>query len=227
MLDIITSLGENYYVECGKGTIIARRCMKQRYVELGFTKTVSSGRAIYINNLVTVGPSKPVLTARVIEQARKRKRQRKTSKQRRISKAKQQMTAMGIVVGGLRADSGAAEEGAEAEKGTDDEGEPEPEITEEQPERLGKLITLYKWRLAQFNMSDAKRGGGAKWRGLSQLMEEHKLHGIALQKQLWRVSCESPESDSEPSRAGTVLAKVAVSSSVSITLTIATSKRAT
>jgi hypothetical protein len=29
-------------------------------------------------------------------------------------------------------------------------------------------------------MSDAKRGGGAKWRGLSQLMEEHKLHGIAL-----------------------------------------------
>ena len=29
----------------------------------GFTKTVSSGRAIYINNLVTVGPSKPVLTA--------------------------------------------------------------------------------------------------------------------------------------------------------------------
>ena len=61
-------------------------------------------------------PSKPVLTARVIEQARKRKRQRKTSKQRRISKAKQQMTAMGIVVGGLRADSGAAEEGAEAEE---------------------------------------------------------------------------------------------------------------
>ena len=173
-------MGENYYVECGKGTIIARRCMKQRYVELGFTKTVSSGRAIYINNLVTVGPSKPVLTARVIEQARKRKRQRKTSKQRRISKAKQQMTAMGIVVGGLRADSGAAEEGAEAEKGTGDEEEHEAEITEEQ--RLGKLITLYKWRLAQFNMSDAKRGGGAKWRGLSQLMEEHKLHGIALQE---------------------------------------------
>ena len=87
---------------------------------------------------------------------------------------------MGIVVGGLRADSGAAEEGAEAEKGTGDEEEHEAEITEEQ--RLGKLITLYKWRLAQFNMSDAKRGGGAKWRGLSQLMEEHKLHGIALQE---------------------------------------------
>ena len=92
VVDIITNLGENYYVECGKGTIIARRCMKQRYVELGFTKTVSSGRAIYINNLVTVGPSKPVLAARLIEQARKRKRQRKTSKQRRISKAKQQKT---------------------------------------------------------------------------------------------------------------------------------------
>ena len=31
-------------------------------------------------------------------------------------------------------------------------------------------------------MSDSKRGGGAKWEGLSQLMEEHKLHGIALQE---------------------------------------------
>ena len=45
-LDIITNLGENYYIACNKGAIIARRCMKQRYVELGFTKTVSSGRAI-------------------------------------------------------------------------------------------------------------------------------------------------------------------------------------
>ena len=173
-LDIITSLGENYYVACGRGVIMARRCMKQRYVELGFTKTTCNGRAIYINNLVTMGPSKPVLTARVIEHAQRRKKQRKTSKQRRVSKAKKQMTAMGIIVGGLRADSGEAEEGAEAEE---EEG---AEITEK--EKLGKLITLYKWRLAQFNMSDAKRGGGAKWRGLSQLMEEHKLHGIALQE---------------------------------------------
>ena len=31
-------------------------------------------------------------------------------------------------------------------------------------------------------MRDAKRGGGAKWEGLSQLMEEYKLHGIALQE---------------------------------------------
>jgi hypothetical protein len=35
-------------------------------------------------------------------------------------------------------------------------------------------------------MSDAKRGGGTKWdglaMGLAQLMEEHKLHGIALQE---------------------------------------------
>ena len=63
-LDIITNLGENYYVECGKRAIVTRRCMKQRYIELRFTKTVSSGRAIYINNLVNVGPSKPVLRAR-------------------------------------------------------------------------------------------------------------------------------------------------------------------
>ena len=55
-LDIITNLGENYYVACGKGAIIARRCMKQRYVEQGFTKAVSSGRATDINNLVTEAP---------------------------------------------------------------------------------------------------------------------------------------------------------------------------
>ena len=84
------------------------------------------------------------------------------------------MTSMGITVGGLRSDSGDTEEGAGAE------GEEQAEITEAQ--RLGKLITLYKWRLAQFSMSDATRGGGAKWEGLSQLMEEHKLHGIALQE---------------------------------------------
>jgi hypothetical protein len=74
---------------------------------------VSSDRALYINNLVTLGPSKPVLTARVIEHAKKRKRQRKTSKQRTSSKAKKQMSTMGIVVGGMRADS--AEKVAEAE----------------------------------------------------------------------------------------------------------------
>ena len=76
-LDIITHLGKSHYVACGKGVIIARRCMKQRYVELGFTKTVSNDRAIYINRLLTVGPSEAVLTARVIEHARKRKKQRK------------------------------------------------------------------------------------------------------------------------------------------------------
>ena len=88
---------------------------------------------------------------------------------------------MGIIVGGLtafkRADS--EEEGAESEE------KPDAEVTKK--EKLGKLITLYKRKLAQFNMSDAKRGGGTKWEGLSQLMEEHKLHiahgndGIALQ----------------------------------------------
>ena len=114
------------------------------------------------------------MTARVMQHARERKRQRKTSRQRRISKANKQMTAMGITVGGLRADPGGIGEGAEAEE------EHEAEVIEEQ--KLGKLITLYKWRLAQFNISDAKRGGAAKWEGLSQLMEEHKLHGIALQE---------------------------------------------
>ena len=60
--------------------------------------------------------------ARVIEHAEKRKRQRKTSKQRTSSKAKTKMSTMGIVVGGMRADS--AEEGAEAEH------KPYAEITE-------------------------------------------------------------------------------------------------
>ena len=103
-LDIITNLGKSHYVACGKGVIMARRCMKQRYVELGFTKTVSNDRAIYINRLVTVGISEHVLTARVIEHAQKRKRRRKTSKQRRLSKADRQMTSMGITMGGLRSD---------------------------------------------------------------------------------------------------------------------------
>ena len=133
-------------------------------------------------------PSKPVLTTKVIEHAQKRKKQRKTSKQRRISKAKKQMTAMGIIVGGLRADSEEEEEGAEAEE---EEG---AKITKK--EKLGKLIALYKWRLAQFNMSDAKREGGAKWRGLSQLMEEHiscmALHyrnsGSMIRQRLWQTS---------------------------------------
>jgi hypothetical protein len=125
-LDIITNLGENYYVACGRGAIMSRRCMKQRYVEFGFTKTTCNGRAIYINNLVTVGPSKPVLTARVIEHAQRRKKQRKTSKRRRVSNAKKQMTAMGIIVGGLKPDSGEAEEGVGAEE------EEEAEITEKE-----------------------------------------------------------------------------------------------
>ena len=156
-LDIITSLGESYYVACGRGVIMARRCMKQRYVELGFTKTTCNGRAIYINNLVTIGPSKPVLTARVTEHAQRRKRQRKMSKQRRVSKAKKQTTAMGIIVGGLRADSGEAE-GAEAEE---EEG---AEITEK--EKLGKLITLCKWRLVHTVQHDrCKEGRRSKVEG--------------------------------------------------------------
>jgi hypothetical protein len=133
-VDIITNLGENHYISCDKGAITSRRCLKQRYVELGSTKVVTNGRAIYINNLVTLGPSKPVMTARVIEHAEKRKRQRKTSRQRASSKAKNQVTTMGIVVGGTRADS--AEEGAEAEH------VPDPGITEE--EKRGKLLTIHK-----------------------------------------------------------------------------------
>lgn len=173
-LDIITNLGERHYISGGKGVIEARRCMKQRFVELGFSKMVAGDRAIYINTSVTVGPAMPVLMARVIEHAKRRGRQRKTSKQRRKSKANKQMTAMGIVVGGIRADSK-----GDGEEAADEVGD-KPEITEEQ--KLGKLIKLYKWRLAQFNISDAKRGGGAKWEGLAQLMDEHKLHGIALQE---------------------------------------------
>ena len=53
-------------------------------------------------------------------------------------------------------------------------------MTEEK--KIGKLITIGKWRLAQLNIGDAKKGGGAKWEGLSQFMDKHKLHGIALQE---------------------------------------------
>ena len=175
-MDIITNLGEGHYNSCGKGANTSRRCLKQCYAELGFTKIVSSGRAIYINNLVNVGPSKPMLTARIIDHAKKRKRQRKTSKQRTSSEAKKQLTTMGIVVGGMRADS--AEEGAE--ESVEAEHEPDAEITEE--EKRGNILTIYKWKLAQSNMTDARKGGGAKWEGLALFMDEHKLHGIALQE---------------------------------------------
>ena len=43
-------------------------------------------------------------------------------------------------------------------------------------------MTIYKWKLAQFNMADARKGGGTKWKGLAMFMDEHKLHGIALQE---------------------------------------------
>ena len=112
-MDIITHLGEDHYISCGKGAIVARRCLQQRCDELGFTKMILSDRAVCINRLVTIGPTTPVLTARVIEHAKERTRQRKTRKQRTVSKDKKQMIAMGIVVGGLRADS--IEEGAKAE----------------------------------------------------------------------------------------------------------------
>ena len=147
-VDIITNLGESHYISGGKGAITSRRCLKQRYVGLGSTKVVSNGRAIYNNNLVTLGPSKPVLAARVIEHPEKRKRQRKTSRQRASSKAKTRLTPMSIVVGDMRADS--TEEGAEAEH------MPDPGITEE--EKRGKLLTIHKWKLAQFNMAYARTG---------------------------------------------------------------------
>jgi len=38
------------------------------------------------------------------------------------------------------------------------------------------------WRLAQLNISDINKFTELKWRGLSQLVEEHKLHGVALQE---------------------------------------------
>ena len=84
------------------------------------------------------------------------------------------MPTISIIVGGLRADSGEIEGGAEPVE------KDKAEITEE--EKLDKLITLYKWRLAQFNMADAKRGGGVKLEGLSELMEEDKPHGISLRE---------------------------------------------
>ena len=43
-------------------------------------------------------------------------------------------------------------------------------------------MTINKWKLAKFTMADARKGGGAKWEGLALFMDEHKLHGIALQE---------------------------------------------
>ena len=79
---------------------------------------------------------------------------------------------MGIVVGGMRADT--AEEGAEAEH------KPDPEITEE--EKRGKLLTIHKWKLAQVETGTSGKGGGTEWEGLALFMDKHKLHSIALQE---------------------------------------------
>jgi hypothetical protein len=174
-MHIITNLGELHYIRCGKGVIASRRYLKQEFTKLGFNKTHSGDRAVYFNNLVTFGPSKPQLLAKIIEHAKRKKKKRKTSKQRAASKAKKQLTAMGIIVGGMRSDSSPHEEGEEEASSPGDE----PIIEEE---KIGKLITIYKWRLAQLNMADAKKGGGTKWEGLAQFMDEHKLHGIALQE---------------------------------------------
>ena len=43
-------------------------------------------------------------------------------------------------------------------------------------------MTIHKWKLVQFNMADARKGGGTKWEGLALFMDEHKLHDIALQE---------------------------------------------
>ena len=104
-LDITTALGENHYISCGKGVTMARRRFKREYKELGFTKAVHGGRAVYINTSVTVGPPRHVMIARILEHATKRAKRKKTRRQRATSKAKRQMTAMGIMLGGMRADS--------------------------------------------------------------------------------------------------------------------------
>ena len=65
-------------------------------------------------------------------------------------------------------------------EGAEDEHMPNPGITKE--EKRGKLLTMHKCELAQFNMADARKGGGTKWEGLALIMDEHKLHGIALQE---------------------------------------------
>ena len=57
---------------------------------------------------------------------------------------------------------------------------PDPGIAEE--EKRGKLLTIHKWKLAQFNMVDARKRNGTKWEGVALFMDEHKLHGIALQE---------------------------------------------
>ena len=114
--------------------MIARSCLKQRHAELGFPKTVLSGKVVYIDNLVTIGPSRPVMVARAIEHAKQRQTQRKTSKQRAVSEAKKQMTAMCTIVGGVRVDS--PEDSANAEEET------AAEITEEQ--KREKLLTVCK-----------------------------------------------------------------------------------
>jgi hypothetical protein len=66
------------------------------------------------------------------------------------------------------------------ESETEEEGPSTP--AQSQKPRPMKLIQIHKWRLAQLNIADIRRHTEAKWRGLAQIMETHKLHGIALQE---------------------------------------------
>ncbi len=50
------------------------------------------------------------------------------------------------------------------------------------PKAPTKTVKLSTWRLGQLNIADIRRHTEKKWRGLSQIMEDKQLHGIALQE---------------------------------------------
>jgi hypothetical protein len=52
-------------------------------------------------------------------------------------------------------------------------------------------------------MADARKGGGTKWEGLALFMDEHKLHGIALQE--LRISDQTTFMSSKHKFKGTTL----------------------
>jgi hypothetical protein len=45
-----------------------------------------------------------------------------------------------------------------------------------------RRIKIRDWRLAQLNIADIRRFTKLKWKGLAQIMDDKKLHGIALQE---------------------------------------------
>jgi len=64
-----------------------------------------------------------------------------------------------------------------SESGGEEEEDVVPQTVKLKP---GKVIRIKQWRLAYLNISDLRKHTARKFRGLAEMMETHRLHGVAL-----------------------------------------------